>query len=374
VGSLKLVEPFDELPVQLLSMKLIEVLPELQPRAEPPGRHMQKYYQDMLNGDAFPPIHVFELPDGRMVLSDGHTRFGARAKLAKDRRCEWNIRAYVHKGTMLDALDYAVKANGDEFHRGKKYEEEDRRKAAALYIRRGVGKPEEESWGWSDNEIARRCGLNGGTVAKQRLALFESEGIPLPDRVWRFRDGVKTSQIKYKHSSTTSRHDDGRVSAHIGGKQLRARGENAEAELESRRLEVASTKIALAKGCNFRRWLGSRSVHSFGLGLSEFKPGGLRVGCAYIATFSEARAEPIQAAICRGMLALYHLKWVKRAAVVGYRDGSGLAGVVLDLAAAASPPVEHMTPEEFVERALAGEFGETPADATTDDPETVTDD
>jgi hypothetical protein len=126
---------------------------------------------------------------------------------------------------------------------------------------------------------------------------------------------------------------------------------------------VEKTKVSLNTNVHFRTWLANRSVWCSGVSQREFSLGGSRVGDTYISAFKDANTETVLASIARCVIANGHLPWANRFVVVGYRDGDSMGGVALNLAAALSPPVEHMTPEEFVERALAGEFGETPPEA-----------
>jgi hypothetical protein len=307
-------------------------------------------------GTPFPPVLVFII-NGIWWLADGFHRVAAALKLGEE-----TIPAIVRRAdSMVEAIDAGAAINkSKENLRG--YQEEDNRKLAELYIRCGAGEPDKGSWDWSDSEISRKSGINCATVAKVRLALLQSGGIPLPERIWKFSDGTQIRKHVYKRRGETHQYAcrPDRLFASVGGELLSVGGKDAEEKIVAYRHCVEATKNVLENGSAFRKWLAARATSAQGIPVSEFLLGGTRVGVAYVASFHEVRSEAIGLAICASVLALHHLSWVRRAIVVGYRDGGGRCCGALDLAAALSPPVEHMTPEEFVECALAGEFGPKP--------------
>jgi len=63
---------------------------------------VQQYIDALSNGEEFPPIVVFRLEDGTVLLADGFHRIRATESHCLD------IRAEVREGTRQDALDYAL--------------------------------------------------------------------------------------------------------------------------------------------------------------------------------------------------------------------------------------------------------------------------
>jgi hypothetical protein len=166
---------FQEPDEKRISIKAYEVLPEdLQTRARTDPEIVAHYAEAMVkHEDAFPPVTLYSLPDGRLVLADGFHRHAARVKLgARD------IKAIVREGTLTDAILCGIRMNQDTKNI-RKVEEEDRIKAAEALIRN------QETRDYSDTEIARITAIGATTVRKIRFRLAES-GIPLPERVRAF--------------------------------------------------------------------------------------------------------------------------------------------------------------------------------------------
>lgn len=104
--------------------------------------------------DALPPVEVYELPDGRLVLVDGFHRDAARAQLGR-KECQ----AEVVSGTWAEARERAIVAN---LHHGKPYTRAEKRKAVGEFLQLH---PE-----WADNRIAQALGgvVSAPTVGRVR--------------------------------------------------------------------------------------------------------------------------------------------------------------------------------------------------------------
>ncbi len=124
-----------------------------QPRAGLDGNTVGEYAEALAAGAVFPPVVVFH--DGADYwLADGFHRVRAAqsAELAE-------IAADVREGTRRDAALYAAGANATH---GLRRTNADKRRAVLTLL-------EDEEWrGWSDREIARRCGVTHPFVAKLR--------------------------------------------------------------------------------------------------------------------------------------------------------------------------------------------------------------
>lgn len=108
---------------------------ETQIRAQADPHLIAEYAQAMLNDAEFPPIVVFD--DGKFLhIGDGWHRADARA-LAHAKRPELpnEILAEVRKGSLEDALRYAMRANHAH---GKRLTEEDYGRAIQVALRHGL--------------------------------------------------------------------------------------------------------------------------------------------------------------------------------------------------------------------------------------------
>ena len=163
---------------QDLSIRSIEVLPELlQVREKLDKGWSLQYSKDYAKGDAFPPVLVYRLPDGTIVLVDGFHRVDACLAIGLK-----TIRCQIREGAMQEALLAAIEANTAAFHRGRPFGEDDRRHAAELMIRNP------EFYDWSDQRIGDICGASNKVVQGVRLQLLRTDLIPLPERV-KTKDG-----------------------------------------------------------------------------------------------------------------------------------------------------------------------------------------
>lgn len=136
-----------------LAVSLIRLDGGTQPRATIHKDWIEEYAADMATGAAFPPVVVF-FDGSDYWLADGYHRTGAAQALGLE-----TIDADVRQGTQRDAILFSVSANSNH---GQRRTNEDKRRA----VLRLIHDPE---WsGWSDREIARRCGVTHPFVANLR--------------------------------------------------------------------------------------------------------------------------------------------------------------------------------------------------------------
>lgn len=162
------------------------------------------YAADMERGEVFPPVVVFH--DGKHYwLADGFHRVLA-ARLNK-----WTeIPADIRQGTRRDAVLFSVGANAQH---GLRRTNEDKRRAVETLL-------SDKEWrGWSDNAIAKQCGVDHKTVAVRRAELYppdlgisqvdnDSEGTeppPPPSHIRRGADGRTINTAKIGRSNGHAR-------------------------------------------------------------------------------------------------------------------------------------------------------------------------
>ena len=141
-----------------------------QPRVAIDEQIVAEYAELYGSGVNLPPVTVFF--DGATYwLADGFHRYWANKRID----CEY-IFADVHQGTQRDAILHSVGANAAH---GLRRTNADKRKAVLTLL-------EDEKWSqWSDNDIAKRCGVDHKTVSSHRASLgnFPSEkSSPGPSR------------------------------------------------------------------------------------------------------------------------------------------------------------------------------------------------
>lgn len=127
-----------------------------QPRAALDQNVIQEYAQDMLLGATFPPVIVFY--DGSDYwLADGFHRYHGAKQI-----CRETIDAEIRQGTRRDAVLYSVGTNASH---GLRRTNEDKYRSVQTMLR-------DEEWGkWSDNQIAKQCGVSQPFVSKLRTEL-----------------------------------------------------------------------------------------------------------------------------------------------------------------------------------------------------------
>lgn len=142
---------------------------------------VNKYAEQMKDGDKFPPITVFN--DGSdNWLADGFHRF-----FAHKANEETMVEADVISGTLEDATLYAYAANAK---RGMSMSDEDNRNVITLMLKH-------PKWSlWSDREISRHVGVSNTTVGRVKQSL----NLPKEDFVKYIKQGkeyeMKTENLK----------------------------------------------------------------------------------------------------------------------------------------------------------------------------------
>jgi hypothetical protein len=177
------------LPTDVRAIPLSQVVCDetVQPRAGVDAGVMGNYAELMGNGVEFPPITVFEIAVGEFVLADGFHRVAA----AKQAGLE-TMKATVVKGTIRDALLFAIRANASH---GQGLTRKEKLRAAARLLN-------DPQWSqWSNSEIARICGLSGMHVGRLRKEA-DSNNVRVTKRKSRGKNGkvrvMETSRMGRK--------------------------------------------------------------------------------------------------------------------------------------------------------------------------------
>lgn len=147
--------------VEELNMGVVRFDGGTQMRAELDRDVYLDYGEKMKAGDEFPPVDVFY--DGtEYFLADGFHRFhGSREAKLK------TIKATIHKGTLRDAILFAIGANAKH---GLKRTREDKRNSVEKLLN-------DEEWAqWSDERIADAAGVARSFVGEVRSQLVLKTG------------------------------------------------------------------------------------------------------------------------------------------------------------------------------------------------------
>jgi len=164
----------------MINLNDIDIVGSYQARVEINSDDVDKYAEQMLLGEVFPPIVIFNV-DGKNLLADGYHRFYAHKKNNKTR-----IDADVRKGSYRDYMFYCWFTNPNNKH-GRPPTNADK-----LKILRDCLEDFEVSL-WTDAEIARKLGFAHTFVHKYR------ENKPTEIVVTK-KDGTT-----YKRKATTAR-------------------------------------------------------------------------------------------------------------------------------------------------------------------------
>ena len=138
-----------------MKMKLSDIITTAgtQMRVQLNDDAVQEYMQV---ADDLPPVNVFD-DDGKYYLVDGFHRFEAKKRAnAKEINC------LVQKGTLRDAILFAVQANTDH---GVRRTPADKRKAVETLLN------DDEWQTWSAREIAQHCCVSDKFVGKLKKCL-----------------------------------------------------------------------------------------------------------------------------------------------------------------------------------------------------------
>jgi len=143
--------------IQDLEISKIIATDETQSRCELHSKTIEEYTELMKSGVTLPPVTIYD--DGENhYLADGFHRLEAAKKCGLS-----TINAEVRQGSKSDAILYSVGANATH---GLRRTSADKRKAVETVLKN-------EEWrGWSDNEIAKRCGVSHPFVGNIRKELY----------------------------------------------------------------------------------------------------------------------------------------------------------------------------------------------------------
>ena len=201
---------------QNLTLDQIRIDGGTQPRVAIDEQIVAEYAELYSTGVDLPPVTVFF--DGATYwLADGFHRYWANKRID----CEY-VFADIHQGTQRDAILHSVGANADH---GLRRTNADKRKAVLTML-------EDEEWsGWSDSDIAKRCGVDHKTVSSHRASLgnFPSEK-PSP--------GPSKRTYRTKHG-TTAKMDTANIGRH------RSRGADSPNPIRQPRPALAQTNLNL---------------------------------------------------------------------------------------------------------------------------------
>lgn len=195
-----------------LPLEEITLDPRAQPRRCMNPKTVKEYALDMKGGKEFPPIVVFkDDSDGVPIhfLADGWHRCEAAKKVGDD-----IIMAHVHQPhegetAIRSAILYAAGANAEH---GLRRTNSDKRHAVSTLL------ADEEWFGWSDREIARRARVDHKLVAKLRAEhLGKSPDRGMPDRVKVKRGGKVHKQRRKKSANSLAQADSADAHTHVSG-------------------------------------------------------------------------------------------------------------------------------------------------------------
>ncbi len=164
-----------------LLLDTIGVDDQVQARAEINSAVVEEYAEAMNAGTKFPPLIVFKNDGSQCVLADGfHRYYAAVAAGINAFECD------VHSGGKRDAILYAVGANTAH---GLRRTNTDKRCAVMALLN-------DAEWAkWSDNEVARRCGVSQPFVSEMRGGLSNNSYKIEPRQVQR-GDSTFTMQME----------------------------------------------------------------------------------------------------------------------------------------------------------------------------------
>jgi ParB-like chromosome segregation protein Spo0J len=230
----------------------------LQTRAETNLKIVSIYSKRMKTTD-FEPILLYRLPSGELVLADGFHRYEAAKMLRREK-----IACTIVEGTMEEAILAGMAANAALEDRT--LTAEDKAHAIKLLLRN------EEFNSWSDNGLAVIVGRGVHAVSATRLALRDSEGIALPERVKIIKDGRWTGGTrkykKDKSAPSASQSKNGQNHISIDGNVICGSRDPAKFQAEvSERLEArAATNSQLTSIHKFASFLKTNGILARNLG------------------------------------------------------------------------------------------------------------
>lgn len=158
-----------------ISLRDIRIDGGTQSRVELNNTTVEEYSEAMADGVQFPPVVVF-FDGASHWLADGfHRYFGA------DQAGLEEIAADVRNGTQLDAQLFSFGVNSDH---GLRRTNADKRKAVTGALNHPV------SCKWSNNQIAKHCGVSDKTVAAVRDSHFGISEVTTAERTYTTKHGT----------------------------------------------------------------------------------------------------------------------------------------------------------------------------------------
>lgn len=139
-----------------LKLSQIRIDGGTQPRTQLNEATVAEYAEAMTEGANLPPVSVF-FDGSEYWLADGFHRFHAHNKIGA-----LTIEATAHQGTRRDAILFSVGANASH---GLRRTNDDKRRAVLTLL-------EDQEWAkWSDNQVAKSCGVSHPFVGQVRRSL-----------------------------------------------------------------------------------------------------------------------------------------------------------------------------------------------------------
>lgn len=164
--------------MKAINLAAIRLDGETQSRAEINNEAVAEYVEAIKDGAVFPPIVVFF--DGATYwLGDGFHRVHAFRTAGRA-----SINADVRDGTQADAQLFSYSANTGH---GLRRSNADKRKAVLGTLNHPATKD------WSDNQIAKHCGVHHSTVGDARRSLAESASDKSTERTYTTKHGTKAT-------------------------------------------------------------------------------------------------------------------------------------------------------------------------------------
>jgi ParB-like nuclease domain len=171
-----------------IAIKNLEAPDELQPRAGIDKGWVSQLAAWFKEGSQFPPARIYQLPDGRLMLSEGHHRRWALLDCGEtDMLCE------VVDGTMEQAIEHAAGSNkGDG---PKPMGPRDVTRAVEMLL--GI----DMWWNKSETIISKQVGCSPGKVATIRRRISDATGKPVSKLVEYERDDLRGKRYIRRRSS-----------------------------------------------------------------------------------------------------------------------------------------------------------------------------
>jgi hypothetical protein len=319
--------------------------------------HVHAIAEEMETGRKFDPPIVWEDDDGELWLGVGFHRTAAREHLGFTSILV-QIRPREENELGLGVVEQAMLAGIEDNQRAlgaKPLTVDDRKHAVEVMVRN------EKTGIWSDNEIARRCGLAKQYVQEARLRLQRDEGIPIPEKVMKFSNGVWAGNWHiYRNARTTgkvyvrkARKNSPTATSYqttINGNFLHLRASSTEEAQNKAQAIVENQKrntVGLTQ--NLDVFLRSREIYAETVPMTVSILGGVTVEDAIV--FGVDADDELQVFKIMTFAVATHLflPSVNRVIILGYTGSLGQKQATCrDIIAGHFPAIRFMTPEEFL--------------------------